>query len=108
MLGGAKIPSYIYGVRLPEWQEFEFKIKVMQKWSEVFIISWLEDYYSNYSNVIIKRKIECVLSELDPYVWISPFDGARYYFSGHVKKSLGLMYNDLENAYANQGYGELS
>ncbi len=77
------------------------------KWSEVFIISWLEDYYSNYSNVIIKRKIECVLSELDPYVWISPFDGSRYYPDNDVKKSLGLMYSDLENAYANQGYGEL-
>tara|TARA_B100001059_G_scaffold135549_1_gene135850 strand:- start:136 stop:381 length:246 start_codon:yes stop_codon:yes gene_type:complete len=77
------------------------------KWSEVFIISWLEDYYSNYSNVIIKRKIECVLSELDPYVWINDFDGARYYCESDVKKSLGLMYSDLEESYANQGYGEL-
>ena len=77
------------------------------KWSEVFIISWLKDYYSNYSNVIIKRKIECVLSELDPYVWINDFDGARYYCESDVKKSLGLMYSDLEESYANQGYGEL-
>ena len=77
------------------------------KWSEVFIISWLEDYYSDYSNVIIKSIIECVLSELDPYVWISPFDGARYYPDNGVKKELGLMHSDLEESYANQGYGEL-
>ena len=77
------------------------------KWSEVFIISWLKGYYSDYSNTIIKRKIECVLSELDPYVWINDFDSARYYCESDVKKSLGLVYSDLEKAYANQGYGEL-
>ena len=73
------------------------------KWSEVFIISFLEEYFNND-----KIWIESVLSELEPSVWISPFDGSRYYPDNDVKKELGLMHNDLEKAYANQGYGELS
>ena len=72
------------------------------KWSEVFIISFLEEYFNND-----KIWIESVLSELDPYVWINDFDSARYYCESDVKKSLGLMYSDLEESYANQGYGEL-
>ena len=72
------------------------------KWSEVFIISFLEEYFNND-----KIWIESVLSELDPYVWINGFDSARYYCESDVKKSLGLVYSDLEESYANQGYGEL-
>ena len=93
------------------------------KWSEVFIVSFLEDYFNNdYSKRFEGRMpfdeklraksqklfIEAVLSELNPYVWISDFDGTRYYCESDVKKSLGLMYSDLEQSYANQGYGELS
>tara|TARA_Y100000389_G_scaffold81463_1_gene78031 strand:- start:4346 stop:4576 length:231 start_codon:yes stop_codon:yes gene_type:complete len=73
------------------------------KWSEVFIISFLEEYFNND-----KLWIESVLSELDPYVWIDDFDGARYYCENDVKKSLGSIYSDLEKSYTDKGYGELS
>ena len=78
------------------------------KWSEFFIVSFLEDHYEFLLDVDAKKRIiECVLSELDPYIWVSPFDGARYYNSNGVQAQFGLLYNDLEEAYANQGYGEL-
>ena len=79
------------------------------KWSEVFIISFLEGYYSGLTSEIVKkRQIECVLSELEPYVWVSEFDDARYFEGEGVKSQLGLMYNDLEAAYANEGFGIIS
>ena len=78
------------------------------KWSEVFIVSFLEGYFNGLSSIAMKRKIESVLSELEPSVWVSEFNDARYYEDAGVKKALGLMYNDLERSYANQGYGELS
>ena len=79
----------------------------MKKWSEFYIINWLEKYYSELPMIRKISKIECVLSELEKYVLISPFDGSRYYPDNDVKKELGLMHNDLEKAYSNQGYGEL-
>ena len=39
---------------------------------------------------------------------VSEWDGGRYYEDNDVKKSLGLMYNDLEKSYTDKGYGELS
>lgn len=78
------------------------------KWSEVFIVSFLEDHYEFLLDVDVKkRQIECVLSKLNPYIWVSPFDGVRYYNSNGVQAQFGLLYKDLEEAYANQGYGEL-
>ena len=88
----------------------------MKKWSEFYIIRFLEVYFNNdYSKRFKGRMpfdeklraksqklfIEAVLSELNPYVWIRDFDGTRYYPDNDVKKELGLMYSDLEQSYVN-------
>ena len=36
----------------------------MKKWSEFYIINWLEKYYSELPMIRKISKIECVLSEL--------------------------------------------
>ena len=92
------------------------------KWSEVFIISFLEEYFNNDYNKRFEGRtpfdqglkdisqnlwIESVLSQLNPYVWVSEWNGGRYYEDNDVKKSLGLLYNDLEKSYTDKGYGEL-
>ena len=78
-------------------------------WSEVFIISFLEDYLKKNKSISF-QDIETANSIVDaiPVGMVSKFDGIRYYHNGCVKKELGLAYKDLVQAYADQGYGELS
>ena len=80
------------------------------KWSEVFIVSFLEDYLKKNKSMNYQEIINMANSIVDaiPVGMVSKFDGIRYYHNGCVKKELGLAYKDLVQAYADQGYGEMS
>ena len=79
-------------------------------WSEVFLTNFLKSYLNTNKGMYYQEIIDMVNSIINaiPGSSVSDYDGARYFPEDAVKKELGLVYNELVESYANQGYGEMS